>query len=49
MLRFSGHRVDSYDELPERMRIEVEREYPHFMEPPKDEEEAIDQAYSGKR
>ena len=49
VLRFSGHRVDNYDELPERMRIEVEREYPHFKGPPKDEEEAIDQAYSGKR
>lgn len=41
VLRFSGYRADSYDELPERMRMEVEREYPHFKEPPRDEEEAF--------
>lgn len=39
VLRFSGYRVDHYDELPERMRMEVERAYPHFMRPPQDEEE----------
>lgn len=48
VLRFSGYRVDSYDELPERMRVEVERAYPHFTEPPRDEEEALDQS-QGKR
>lgn len=39
VMKFSGYRVDSFDELPERMRLEVERAYPHFKAPPKDEEE----------
>mmetsp|Transcript_23125 Transcript_23125/g.43755 ORF Transcript_23125/g.43755 Transcript_23125/m.43755 type:complete len:314 (+) Transcript_23125:334-1275(+) len=47
VLRFSGCRVDSYDELPERMRMEVEREYPHFTGPPRDEKEVED--FFGKR
>merc|ERR1719253_112784 len=38
VMKFSGYRVDSFDELPERMRLEVERAYPHFKAPPKDEE-----------
>jgi len=38
VLKFSGHRVDSYDELPDRMRMEVDRAYPHFNQPPKDED-----------
>eukprot|EP01083_Nonionella_stella_P014130 39764_1 len=49
VLRFSGHRVDSYDELPERMRKEVECTYPHFDAPPKDEKEALEQADGRKR
>ena len=48
VLRFSGFRVETYDELPERMRREVECAYPHFREPPRDTEEAILQA-DGKR
>jgi len=39
VMKFTGYRVDSFDELPERMRLEVERAYPHFKEPPRDEEE----------
>lgn len=39
VLRFSGYRVDNYDELPERMRVEVERSHPHFKQPPRDVEE----------
>jgi hypothetical protein len=39
VLRFSGYRVDSFDELPERMKVEVERAHPHFKSPPKDENE----------
>lgn len=39
VLRFSGCRVDRYEDLPERMRTEVERAYPLFKGPPKDEEE----------
>lgn len=39
VLRFSGCRVDRYEDLPERMRMEVERAYPKFKEPPRDEEE----------
>ncbi len=41
VLRFSGYRVETYNDLPERMRVEVERAYPHFQEPPKDTEDAI--------
>lgn len=44
VLKFSGHRVDYYDELPERMRMEVERAYPHFKRPPRDEKE-IEEMY----
>ena len=40
VLRFSGHRVDSYEELPARMRAEVEARHPHFRGPPADAEEA---------
>lgn len=39
VLRFSGYRVDSFDELPERMKEEVERAYPSFKTPPTDEKE----------
>ncbi|KAL9179480.1 hypothetical protein ACHAXT_008770 [Thalassiosira profunda] len=39
VLRFTGYRVDSFDELPERMKEEVERAYPHFKTPPRDERE----------
>ena len=49
VLRFAGHRCDSYDDLPERMRMEVERSYPHFKEPPADEDEALQQAANGKK
>ena len=50
VLRFTGHRCDSYDDLPERMRMEVESSYPHFKEPPADEDEALLQAANnGKR
>ena len=45
VLRFSGYRVETYNDLPERMRVEVELAYPHFQEPPKDTEDAILQAY----
>ena len=48
VLRFSGYRVETYEELPERMRMEVERAYPHFQGPPKDTDEAIFQA-NGRR
>lgn len=41
VLRFSGYRVESYNDLPERMKVEVERAYPHFQEPPKDSDEAL--------
>mmetsp|Transcript_8384 Transcript_8384/g.18121 ORF Transcript_8384/g.18121 Transcript_8384/m.18121 type:complete len:341 (-) Transcript_8384:136-1158(-) len=47
VLRFSGYRVDSFQELPDRMRMEVERAYPHFKEPPRDEKE-VEKIY-GKR
>lgn len=39
VLRFSGCRVDKYEDLPERMKMEVERAYPNFKEPPRDEKE----------
>lgn len=39
VLRFSGCRVDSFEELPVGMREIVEREYPHFASPPRDEKE----------
>mmetsp|Transcript_13219 Transcript_13219/g.22652 ORF Transcript_13219/g.22652 Transcript_13219/m.22652 type:complete len:309 (+) Transcript_13219:147-1073(+) len=40
--RASMYRVDSYDELPERMRELVESSHPHFKEPPKDEKEVAE-------
>ena len=49
VLRFSGHRVDNYEELPRRMRDEVERHYPHFVGPPTDLEEAMRQADGSNR
>lgn len=39
VLKFSGCRVERYEDLPERMRTEVERAYPKFKGPPRDEEE----------
>lgn len=39
VLRFSGHRVDDFEELPGRMKRLVEREYPQFQYPPKDVKE----------
>ncbi|KAL3810740.1 hypothetical protein ACHAXA_003350 [Cyclostephanos tholiformis] len=44
VLRFSGHRVDNYEELPRRMRDEIEEHYPHFVGPPLDLEEALRRA-----
>ncbi|KAL3786084.1 hypothetical protein ACHAW5_009608, partial [Stephanodiscus triporus] len=49
VLRFSGHRVDRYEDLPERMRIEVERSYPHFVGPPRDVEDAMRRAEGPER
>ena len=49
VLRFSGHRVDTYEELPRRMRDEVERDYPHFVGPPTDLEEAMRQSDGSNR
>mmetsp|Transcript_223 Transcript_223/g.421 ORF Transcript_223/g.421 Transcript_223/m.421 type:complete len:299 (-) Transcript_223:96-992(-) len=42
VLRFSGQRVDTFDELPERMRVLVDEKYPHFRFPPKDYKEVQD-------
>ena len=39
VLKFSGYRVDEFEELPEHMRDVVDRKYPHFRYPPKDEKE----------
>jgi len=47
VLKFSGYRVDSFKELPDRIRREVEQAYPHFKGPPRDEEEVG--VNSGKR
>lgn len=47
VLRFSGYRVDNYEDLPERMRIEVERAHPQFKAPPQDEMEV--EEFFGKR
>mmetsp|Transcript_13794 Transcript_13794/g.24942 ORF Transcript_13794/g.24942 Transcript_13794/m.24942 type:complete len:315 (+) Transcript_13794:393-1337(+) len=47
VLKFSGYRLDNYEELPERMRMEVERAYPDFKGPPRDEKEV--QEIFGKR
>jgi hypothetical protein len=49
VLRFAGHRVDRYEDLPERMKIEVEKSYPKFTGPPLDEEEAMRLAQGLKR
>jgi hypothetical protein len=49
VLRFSGHRVDKYEELPRRMRDEVEKYHPHFVGPPLDLEEAMRQAEGPNR
>lgn len=38
MMKFAGYRADRYEDLPERMREEVERACPLFREPPRDEE-----------
>jgi hypothetical protein len=42
VLKFSGYRVDTYEELPDRMKLEVEGAYPHFKHPPSNEEEIED-------
>lgn len=47
VLKFSGYRVESYEELPDRMRMEVERAYPLFIGAPRDEKEV--QEIFGKR
>ena len=49
VLRFSGYRVDRYEDIPQRMRMEVERSYPHFKTPPKDEKEVENIGKESKR
>ena len=48
VLRFSGYRVDRYNDLPERMRMEVDRAYPHFKKPPRDEKEVKEYLHKEK-